>query len=493
LTNKIDSSTGTFHYYHNPTKANTVENIFAKKGRPRDLPKLLIRTFLQKINHANQEDLQRFLGSFKRKFFKTNEKRYTRSIDDLTWGSMLWYTPEKFESLKSLFKTGINPSLNVTAGLTPILHHAIAKAFPPTAIEWLLNNGAPCSGKNSDGELPLFTFLKKIDCYDSKSAIEILSLFDQNGALFTFDSEGFSSLEYSYRLLDIPRWQNSLPILAVIEDAFKRFGWQGCLHQHQPLGLPYQPDALIKRLQNTDFPSGYTCLKKRIEFDKILIEEGFQTGEISLFRDTDVEIVSDKHENALQLHQMTLSEASACQALFEKIKNGKTCIQWQNDKQFGEQVLECIVKLLTRPSGRALIYLLVKSNYPLFIIENRRNNGCMIERMQLPGLISVDFSQSRRIYCLNSVGVLEEREGKFHLRLCHELLHALLNAMDAKTADELSNITTKNKQWSNLNEQFVIAGLEGENLLCENMLRFEFGELARWGHESPQDNDVKSQ
>ncbi len=453
----------------------------ALKKPPQDLPELLINGHFRKLRDANPQELKTFLCYFKKKFFQGEDKKYTKSLYSLFSTALLWHSSDHFNLLKNVFETGIDPNVQLFGKLgdpkAPLLHHALKNKFPPFTIVYFLKNGALCLSKNKAGDLPIHQFVKKVDDYNSRDAVEILHLLFRKGG---FNSEGASALELAYERI------NTASLLAVKVEMFKLLNYQSKVESIRMPNSPFSIEMLSKRLLATDKPSGYNPLQTRPVFEQALIDEGKESGEITFFKDTDVEIVTDGNQERLLLKQATYSEAAACQALFERIKNGKTCIQWENDEVFNEKVPLCLKKLLTRPSGRELIYSLVKSNYPLFIIENRRVNGSLNpEEMaeKLPGLISVDLTQFRPMPCLNSNGDKVMQMGQGFLRLGHELLHARLRTLFcAEEVVNLLNLNSKNPDWDNLNEQFVIAGLEGEAVLCENMLRFEFGELARNGH-----------
>jgi hypothetical protein len=489
LTNAINSTKTSFSVPRNAPNDNKVEYLINKSlgKRPQDLPKLLISTLQVKLQKANPQELKVFLKSFKKKFCQDKDKKYTQALHALFVSAMQWYTPDHFNLLKNIFETGIDPNMQIFILFdtkAPLLHHALRYKFPPFAIEYLLQNGAHCSSKNKAGDSSIHYFVKNVNLYNSSDAIEILHLLFRRK---DFNSKGVSALELAYMVSSSRKMKNVASLLSIKKEMLKLLNYQDKAHSTQKMPSPFSLGTLIKRLSISDQPSGYQPMQNRTVFEQALIEEGKQNGEITFFKGTDVEIVSDENQGPLLLNQVTYSEAAACQALFGRIENGESCIQWENDKAFSEKVLSCLKKLLTRPSGRELIYSLVKSDRPLFIVENREDNASARpdKRGQLPELISVDLTQFRPVPCLNFNGEEVMQPNYDFLRLLHELLHArLINILSIEEAAQLLDMDSKNPQWSNLNEQFVITGLEGEEVLCENMLRFEFGELARCSHYS---------
>lgn len=496
LTYTISSSSAPFVYHKTDKKTANHQTIFEQLNQlPEELPAALIEKFSFKLCEADEQDLKVFLTAFKRNFFSNNDEKYTQSLGFFFFHRLRQYHSSNLGILKTLFETGIDPNTQLTiygeSTKCPLMHYALRQRYPAEAIEYLLQNKTDCLSKDEKGNLPLHQWISCCDDslpnhYSLDEAMKILHLFFQHRAkLSDCNAEGRTPLQSAYDLVErnvyrLPSYHqnlimyNQLPskfefpvLMGAIKTMLAQLNYQQRAHNVRKLDQPFSLYELMQKLNSCPKPSGYAPLPKRVVFEKALAEEGKKNGEVTIFKDTDVKIVDDNHEGPLLLDQSTYSEAAACQMLFERIKNGKTCIQWEDSDSLSEKVLSCIKKLLTRPSGRALIYSLVESGHPFFIVGDRSDNGHAFHIGDgFPTLISVDL-------------ITGNTEMAF-LALGHEFLHARLDIMSKLISQKL--LYTKRDGWSNLNEQIVIAGIEGEGFLCENMLRFEFGEPPRTGH-----------
>ena len=105
----------------------------------------------------------------------------------------------------------------------------------------------------------------------------------------------------------------------------------------------------------------------------------------------------------------------------------------------------------------------------------------------LPWVISIDFESKRKHKSYNSNGEIVSIDKKDYITLAHELAHVALDLWSLELSDELLQTDSLDPEYDNLNEQFIIEGLMDEDIPCENMIRFEFGEPVRYGHHAFED------
>src|ERR1700722_241385 len=267
LTNAINSTKASFNVPRNAPNNDKVEYLINKSlcKQPQDLPKLLISTFQVKLQKANPQELKIFLKSFKKKFCRGEDKKYTLALHALFVSAMQRYTPDHFNLLKNIFETGINPNMQIFILFdtkAPLLHHALRYQFPPLAIKYLLENGAHCSSKNKAGDSSIHYFVKNINLYNSSDAIEILHLlFRRKG----FNSKGVSALELAYDISSSRKMKNVSSLFSIKKEMLKLLNYQDKDHKAQKMPSPFSLETMIKRLSTSDNPSGYQPMQHRLQ------------------------------------------------------------------------------------------------------------------------------------------------------------------------------------------------------------------------------------
>jgi hypothetical protein len=411
----------------------------------------VIQNLKDEILGATTDEVKSFCVVFKKHFFKEDAVRYTEELQPVL--SHLIDNPN-YPLLETLIETGIdlNTPFFHSGVKATLLYHACCKELSSVfIINHLINKGADVSFLSFNGLPPIRQLYNKT-----------------NRGRFTENHLKPVTQELLQRMGFHPR---VLPPQRVVPFLLRN-------------GLT---DAtILQSLLQTKVPSGYVPLKTPLGFDPVLLEEAErEIQKVSVFDGTDVEVVADGCLEPLKIHQVRRADAKVCQLLFERIKAGNLCFQWQNEVDFEKEVLESIKKLLTRPSGRALIYGLVQSNRPIFLAKSADRNAYFWPGKgdELPDLILVDLKQSSNMLCFDSLGNKKTVKAPSFMQFGHEFLHALLRLQVGPNFEQqLLDTKAPHSEWDNLNEQLVITGLENESYPCDNMLRFEFGLPARCGH-----------
>ncbi|MBS0653736.1 MAG: ankyrin repeat domain-containing protein [Verrucomicrobia bacterium] len=261
------------------------------------------------------------------------------------------------------------------------------------------------------------------------------------------------------------------------------------------------PTTLVSTLQSTKQPSGYAPLptvpREAIShFSDVYAASSAALKKTAissikshaLFSGSDVEIVPNTCKSP-KLRQIRQSEAQAAIKLFAKIHAEKTSIQFHDTPAFKESCLELIQQLMLRPSGRLLIESLAQCTKPVVLIPGEEYATEISEKNEF--VIFLKLEQLSYNICRLPSGEKIIEETPAFISFGHESIHVLHRDWQRSfhyrslerslLADKLSG-PSHLPQYQSYEEQFTIHGLEGENLLCENALRFEFGLPERCCH-----------
>ena len=176
--------------------------------------------------------------------------------------------------------------------------------------------------------------------------------------------------------------------------------------------------------------------------------------------------------------------------IYLKIKNGQTKIDIAGDKNFKEDVLNSIALLLTRPAGRQLIFALIHSPQKICIGKGAENTF-----VQNAGWALLCFNNEEKssLYVVDPVSKkrMIASDTPLHISFGHELIHLVHHLhynrlSDGDAVEKAMEEEALNKDYTDLEELYTITGVQGESVLCENMLRYEFGLFPRYGHISPE-------
>lgn len=254
------------------------------------------------------------------------------------------------------------------------------------------------------------------------------------------------------------------------------------------------PTSLVSTLQATKQPSGYAPLPTVPRHviphpsDKYAISSASlkQTAISSinshaLFSGSDVQIVPDTCKEP-KLHQIRQAEAQTAIKLFAKITAGKTSIQFRDTADFKQSCLSLIQQLMLRPSGRLLIESLSQCTKPVVLIPGDEYATEISENDEFVIFFKLEQLSYNICRLPSNEKIIEETPA--FISFGHEAIHVLHRDWQRSfhhRSLERSLLANKLSGPSHLpqhlsyEEQFTIHGLDGENLLCENTLRFEFG------------------
>ncbi|MBI2810280.1 MAG: hypothetical protein HYX67_05570 [Candidatus Melainabacteria bacterium] len=381
----------------------------------------------------------------------------------------------------------------------PLLHHACVRRAPLTFISELLDKGAnPCQ-QNDALQTPLHGFIDQLGsdltaCPKDYPAQLLDLLVGRGGRLDSYDAKGHCPLTAAYHHLDkIPF---SAPLERMIEDLLRRKGFTFSLARVAPQRgvwkLPIRAGLIETKLLTFTDHKGYGPLNIELKISSHFEEEGEKVTDMNLFFGMDVEIIPKGSVAQLKLNQIEEPVAKACQALFNEIERQKSTIQIESERSFKQTVLLAVKKLLARPAGRSLLFRIAESRLPVFIIKQGQGNGTFrtCNTGYLPWIISLDLVNNTPVKCLNH-GLKQPQKSPPYLKLGHEFLHMVIALNSETFYSKLLNTKSDCEGFDDLNEQLVIYGVKGANILCENTLRFEFGELARDGHYPAEESKPK--
>ncbi|MBS0650560.1 MAG: ankyrin repeat domain-containing protein [Verrucomicrobia bacterium] len=261
------------------------------------------------------------------------------------------------------------------------------------------------------------------------------------------------------------------------------------------------PTTIVSTLQETRQPSGYAPLptvardaiprihhggEKHIAALKHQAISSIKSN--ALFLGSDVEIVPDDCKKP-RLNQIRKSEAQSAIKLYARIDKGKTSIAFRDTPEFKQECLKLISQLMQRPSGRLLIESLAQCTRPVVLIPGEEYATEISEENEF--VIFFKLDQLSYNICLEPSGEKLIEETPAFISFGHEAIHVLHRDWQRNfpaRSYERSLLITKLTGPSHLpnyatyEEQFTIHGLEGENILCENALRYEFGLPERCCH-----------
>jgi hypothetical protein len=205
----------------------------------------------------------------------------------------------------------------------------------------------------------------------------------------------------------------------------------------------------------------------------------------NIFAGSDVEIVADDAVS-LSLNQIHESEAHYFNYLFHQIENGSSSLQF-SDVFFKERVM-CLLKLLAlRPSGRLLIHNLANASYKILIEPGAKSS---FKPSSDDGCLKIQLNLNEAYYC-----ICEGKEGPVSVDtpnfivMAHEMVHALhflwkyqLYQTEGEHVFHLFNCAASTDKVPDLDEQMTIFGIPGEQMICENSIRYEFAYPPRIHH-----------
>ena len=242
---------------------------------------------------------------------------------------------------------------------------------------------------------------------------------------------------------------------------------------------------VLNELRRDKEPSGYAPLELKYRtwaippcFSRIAkLSRPFH----SIFTGRDVIIVPDS-KNTPTLKEITETESRAYDALYIAIKKGETPLKFlSEDSDFQKAILGYIQDLMLRPSGRLLLTAI--TSLPREVVINKG------KKRQVYGLHKDPFSKVEWNLESSSFMICQSQEGKIieespdFIIFAHELIHVLHDDWDPTRL--LMKRKPLDENYSNLEEQFTIAGSKIKRIICENTLRFEFGYLPRVSHIDP--------
>ena len=273
----------------------------------------------------------------------------------------------------------------------------------------------------------------------------------------------------------------------------------GTLHSN-----PYShliPTTIVSTLQDTKQPSGYAPLptvprhaiprihhggEKHIAALKHQAISSIKSN--ALFSGSDVEIVSDDCKKP-RLQQIRKSDAQAAIKLFARINKGTTSITFGDKPEFKQECLGLIRQLMLRPSGRLLIESLAECTRPVVLIPGEEYATEISEENKY--VIFLKLDQLSYNICQKPSGEKLIEETPAYISFGHEAIHVLHRDWQRNFPPRsyersllITNLTGRSHlpNYATYEEQFTIHGLEGENILCENTLRYEFDLPERCSH-----------
>lgn len=377
-------------------------------------------------------------------------------------------------------------------GKQTVLHIAVERGLP-LVIQKLIELNSDCNARDDHGMTPLHSLFGG-KCWEATNLfspldVDTVRLLIDKTDYQIHDSSGYSTLESAYRIVrqGQDRQLQNPHLIPLIEILLSPYGYippTAELQKTFNLYDAYSESFILESLQKTADPSGYAPLNTHTFpafgstlFEKSLFQDAKLLEKMDLFAASDVILIEDGKSCGLK--ELSREEATAYQVLFKKICQNQTTLQVH-----GARIMDAIKKLFYRPAGRMLLLALIRSNQPILILENKMQNGITYcpPAPHLPHLVAVDFSTPISCLCYDQEqNLVTEREEGF-LFVAHELLHAHFNSYSIDLSYKLLENSPLDLSYDNLNEQLIITGIEGENLISENMLRYEFGYLRRYGH-----------
>lgn len=229
------------------------------------------------------------------------------------------------------------------------------------------------------------------------------------------------------------------------------------------------PDLGYHPIPNLDFIKAPASSLSRFDLDYPLISQE------SLWEGCDIEIVRDDIAPLLP-HQIRTKDAVACRYLMSAILASKTSIVLPEDETFRTMLLKQMIALLTRPSGRLILFSAANSDLPIHFQIGTKAKAHSDRDHHLISLPPVIITQ---IVVKGPIGRSIMQATDF-IVLGHELLHILHD--DAHINDSLSKITTYSSYddyFGNYEEKLTVIGVPGRNFVCENSLHYEFNRPQR--------------
>jgi hypothetical protein len=190
----------------------------------------------------------------------------------------------------------------------------------------------------------------------------------------------------------------------------------------------------------------------------------------------------DDVKTDLSLDEIRKTETTLFTKLYRLIKANRINLRISGRKKFRDEVLNHIVKILQAPSGRWLILFVCRAKKRTNIIEANDKINCFYQRKKIDRVYLTSTTPS--LVAQNADHLFIHKFGQ-DSTLFHELLHKWQE--DQNLLQYLRKFRPINKQYTNLAEQFVIAGVDNLFLslapfIFQNRYHFERNYVARFGH-----------
>ncbi len=188
----------------------------------------------------------------------------------------------------------------------------------------------------------------------------------------------------------------------------------------------------------------------------------------------------DDAQTELEPNEIRKTESRLFTGLYRLIKANRCKLQINGTREYRLKVLSLIEKILQTPSGRWLLLFVCRAKKRTNIIEGKNefqaNNE--IDKVYLSSTTTVPLVARDK-------DDLIPHTFDQDCTLFHELLHKWQE--DNNLLKALNNIISPNTDYSNLSEQFVIAGVDDQflhlaPLIFQNRYHCERNYLSRYGH-----------